>query len=97
MNNHNICRFIFQQSILSRDFYEKGASRTIPEYEAEHLNGQKIQGTLTAAEVYKYLKEHNLTHEYPIMCTIHEVAEKQAKPHKILDALKKFDYSPSDL
>jgi len=42
--------------------------------ESKLLNGQKIQGTLTAKQVYALLESSNLLHEFPLMRTIHEIA-----------------------
>jgi len=42
--------------------------------ESKMLNGQKIQGTLTAKEVYAVLESRNLLHQFPLIRTIHEIA-----------------------
>lgn len=81
-------------TLFSKDFYEKGQSKKVEEYEAENLNGQKIQGTLTARELNKYLSEHNLTQKYPLMTKIHEIAENRTAPHELLEVMKSFPYEP---
>ena len=42
--------------------------------EAKLLNGQKLQGTVTAKEVYALLKSRNLCKDFPLMSTIYEIA-----------------------
>ncbi|MES1902844.1 MAG: glycerol-3-phosphate dehydrogenase [Paramarteilia canceri] len=84
--------------LFSTDFYKNsGQTKTISEYEAEHLNGQKIQGTLTAEEVVKYLKSHNLEEKYPLMVIINDVANKRAPPHEILNTMRKFKLNPNNI
>ena len=41
--------------------------------ESKLLNGQKIQGILMAKQVYALLESCNPLHEFPLMCTIHEI------------------------
>lgn len=83
--------------MFSEDFFTKGKSLTIPEYEKEHLNGQKIQGTLTADEINKFLVEHDLVSRYPLMMKIHQISHQQAEPQELLEALRQFKYSPQDV
>ncbi|KAJ3367330.1 hypothetical protein GGF31_007581 [Allomyces arbusculus] len=42
--------------------------------EKEMLNGQKLQGTLTAKEVYEILSRQNLTHEFPLFTVIYRIS-----------------------
>jgi len=42
--------------------------------ESDLLNGQKLQGTLTAKEVHHVLTSRGLLDEFPLMKTIHEIA-----------------------
>jgi len=85
--------------ILSKDLIETGKAKTIEEYEAEHLNGQKVQGSLTAIEINKYLNspKRNQTEKYPLMTKIHQIIIGQAKPADILTTMSKFPYSPKSI
>lgn len=47
---------------------ERGAP--IEEIEKQELNGQKLQGTLTAYEVNKFLKKEGVEHEYPLFTAV---------------------------
>ncbi|KAF0718326.1 Aste57867_1762 [Aphanomyces stellatus] len=47
------------------------------------LNGQKLQGTLTAKEVYHIIKDTNALHEFPLFTTIYRVAYEGADPKSI--------------
>lgn len=54
---------------------ERGAP--IEEIEKQELNGQKLQGTLTAYEVNKFLKKEGVEHEYPLFTAVH----RKSCPH----------------
>ncbi|ROT37181.1 glycerol-3-phosphate dehydrogenase [Sodiomyces alkalinus F11] len=48
---------------------------SVQEVEARELNGQKLQGTSTAAEVNSFLKARGLELEYPLFTAVHEILE----------------------
>uniref|UniRef100_A0A6Q2YD25 Glycerol-3-phosphate dehydrogenase [NAD(+)] n=1 Tax=Esox lucius TaxID=8010 RepID=A0A6Q2YD25_ESOLU len=48
-------------------------SKTIEELEAEMLNGQKLQGPQTSAEVYKLLKKKDLTSKFPLFASVYQI------------------------
>ncbi|KAI1082688.1 glycerol-3-phosphate dehydrogenase [NAD+] [Whalleya microplaca] len=48
---------------------------TVQEVEDKELNGQKLQGTTTAAEVYSFLKQRNLENEYPLFTAVVNILE----------------------
>ncbi|RYP58262.1 hypothetical protein DL770_010469 [Monosporascus sp. CRB-9-2] len=52
---------------------ERGVS--VQEVEEKELNGQKLQGTTTAAEVNSFLKRRGLEHEYPLFTAVHDILE----------------------
>lgn len=52
---------------------ERGVS--VQEVEETELNGQKLQGTSTAAEVNSFLKMRGLEHEYPLFTAVHDILE----------------------
>lgn len=84
--------------LYSEDYQKSnGYVKTVAEYEAEHLNGQKIQGTLTAQEIYKYLEAEGKTEKYPLLTKIHEIAIQKAKPEDLLEAMKIFPYTPDNI
>ncbi|PIK60701.1 putative glycerol-3-phosphate dehydrogenase [Apostichopus japonicus] len=47
--------------------------KSLEELEKEMLNGQKLQGTQTAAEVNRMLKEKGLESRYPLFTAIHKI------------------------
>ncbi|KAI0008553.1 glycerol-3-phosphate dehydrogenase [NAD+] [Xylariaceae sp. FL0662B] len=48
---------------------------TVQEVEEKELNGQKLQGTTTAAEVHAFLKKRNLEQEYPLFTAVVNILE----------------------
>lgn len=52
---------------------EQGVS--VAEIEKKELNGQKLQGTSTAQEVYSFLKGRGLEKEYPLFTAVRDIVE----------------------
>lgn len=49
------------------------SKRPIEQLEAELLNGQKLQGTLTAKEVNEFLSARNMVQEFPLFTTVYRI------------------------
>ncbi|XP_015284493.1 PREDICTED: glycerol-3-phosphate dehydrogenase 1-like protein [Gekko japonicus] len=47
--------------------------KTIEELEKEMLNGQKLQGPQTSAEVYKIFKQKNIIKKFPLFVSIYQI------------------------
>jgi len=75
------CAEAFAESRIS------GQPRTWEEIETTMLNGQKIQGTLTAEEIMPLIQHHRLESELPLMCATYNIAFKDASPKSLLDNL----------
>lgn len=52
--------------------------KNIDELEKEMLNGQKLQGTLTAQEVHQFLEARQMTHEFPLFETVYRIIYENA-------------------
>uniref|UniRef100_A0A3Q1IQM0 Glycerol-3-phosphate dehydrogenase [NAD(+)] n=1 Tax=Anabas testudineus TaxID=64144 RepID=A0A3Q1IQM0_ANATE len=48
-------------------------SKSIAELEAEMLNGQKLQGPQTSAEVYKILQKKNMVNKFPLFAAVYQI------------------------
>uniref|UniRef100_A0A669EV61 Glycerol-3-phosphate dehydrogenase [NAD(+)] n=1 Tax=Oreochromis niloticus TaxID=8128 RepID=A0A669EV61_ORENI len=48
-------------------------SKSIAELEAEMLNGQKLQGPQTSAEVYKILKKRDMVNKFPLFAAVYQI------------------------
>ncbi|XP_011498876.1 PREDICTED: glycerol-3-phosphate dehydrogenase [NAD(+)], cytoplasmic-like isoform X2 [Ceratosolen solmsi marchali] len=62
--------------------------KTIKELEDELLNGQKLQGPLTAEEVYGMLKDSNSTAKFPLFATVHRICNKELKPNDLIEQIR---------
>lgn len=82
---------------VSKAFAElivKGDNPTMESLEKSMLNGQKLQGTETAREVFVMLKEKNLLDQFPLFVAVHMIATKQIPPQDLIPSLRK---QPSNL
>jgi len=61
--------------------------RSWEEIETTMLNGQKIQGTLTAQEIMPLIKHHKLESKLPLMCATYNIAFNDANPMSLVDSL----------
>ena len=57
----------------------------IPKIEERLLNGQKLQGYLSAIDVFELLQMKNAVEKFPLMVTIYMISTKQIPPQKILE------------
>ena len=62
--------------------------KTIEEIEARELNGQKLQGTLTAYEVNAFLKSQGIEQDFPLFTAVHDILEGKAQVKDIPDMLE---------
>lgn len=58
--------------------------KPIDQLEKEMLNGQKLQGTLTADEVHQFLVARNMEHEFPLFTTVYRIIYQGAPPDIIV-------------
>ncbi|MCJ8735502.1 hypothetical protein PDJAM_G00247770 [Pangasius djambal] len=49
------------------------SGKSIAELEAEMLNGQKLQGPQTSAEVYKILQKKNMVDKFPLFVSVYRI------------------------
>jgi len=52
------------------------------------LNGQKLQGPITAEEVNVMLKAKSMESKFPLLTAVHRICTGQQKPHELVDSLK---------
>ncbi|GAA5798693.1 glycerol-3-phosphate dehydrogenase [NAD+] [Helicostylum pulchrum] len=57
--------------------------KPIAQLEEELLNGQKLQGTLTAQEVNSFLVARNMTKEFPLFNTVYRIVYEGVSPEMI--------------
>ena len=61
------------------------SKKTFKECEADLLNGQKLQGTLAAEEIYKILKKRNACKMFPLFTTIYLIIQKTVPPEALIN------------
>lgn len=62
--------------------------KSIDEIEARELNGQKLQGTSTAHEVYAFLKKEGREREFPLFTAVRNILEGVNEPKDIPDLIE---------
>lgn len=70
------------------EIFVTSKGKSIEDLERELLNGQKLQGPPTAAEVNHILKEKNLEDQFPLFTAIHQICIQQLPVEKLLECLK---------
>merc|ERR1719388_274684 len=55
-------------------FAKSGGSRSWDDIEKELLGGQKLQGTLTAQEIWPVMQKNRLCERLPLFTTIYQIA-----------------------
>ena len=64
------------------------SGKSIEELEKEMLNGQRLQGPETAAEVNFMLKAKGMEDKFPLFTTVHEVCVGKKKPEEFIESLR---------
>jgi len=62
--------------------------KSIVELESDMLNGQKLQGPETAAEVNHMLASKGLEAEFPLFTAVHKVCLGELEPEQLIGAIK---------
>lgn len=72
---------------VSEAFVRSG--KPLLQLEEEMLNGQKLQGPETAAEVNVLLKREGLEDDFPLFTAVHRICIGELKPGCLIDCLRK--------
>ncbi|XP_003748533.1 glycerol-3-phosphate dehydrogenase [NAD(+)], cytoplasmic [Galendromus occidentalis] len=73
---------------VSEAFVKAGGKKTIEELEKEMLNGMKLQGPETAAEVYEMLKINDQLERFPLFVAIHRICIGEIAPDKMVECIR---------
>lgn len=65
-----------------------GALKTIEELEKELLNGQKLQGPQTSAEVYRILRQKGLLDKFPLFTAVYQICYEGRPVTQMLSCLQ---------
>jgi glycerol-3-phosphate dehydrogenase (NAD+) len=60
---------------------------TVAEIEQKELNGQKLQGTSTAQEVYSFLKKRDLEKGYPLFTAVRDIIEGKYRTDELVNLI----------
>lgn len=72
------------------------SGKTIDELETEMLNGQKVQGPPTAAEVYFMLQKKGMEDKFPMFMAIHKILTRENAPESLITSLKNHPVHVAD-
>ncbi|KAJ2001449.1 glycerol-3-phosphate dehydrogenase [Coemansia thaxteri] len=75
---------------LAEEFVKTG--KPMPQLEKEMLNGQKLQGYLTAEEVHSYIDSCGVTDHFPLFTNIYQICYEHKPPYTIFAGLN-VDFS----
>ena len=62
--------------------------KSIEQLEQEMLNGQRLQGPLTALHVHHMLEKHDMATRFPLFHAIHRICAGSLQPQQMLDCLR---------
>jgi len=71
---------------VSEAFVKTG--KDIETLEAEMLNGQKLQGPMTAHEVNFMLKNREMENDFPLFTAVHNICKGDIKPEAFIDLIR---------
>mmetsp|Transcript_4275 Transcript_4275/g.8223 ORF Transcript_4275/g.8223 Transcript_4275/m.8223 type:complete len:512 (-) Transcript_4275:46-1581(-) len=77
--------------------FVRGGSVTWSELENTMLNGQKLQGVLTAAEVFDFLSANDYLELFPFFHQVHKICKREEPPESIVGAFASEDLRPSEI
>ncbi|XP_014878945.1 glycerol-3-phosphate dehydrogenase 1-like protein [Poecilia latipinna] len=63
-------------------------SKSIAELEAEMLNGQKLQGPQTSAEVYKILQKQGIVKKFPLFVAVYQICYEGKEVKEFITCLQ---------
>lgn len=74
---------------VSEAFAKANGSKTLQDLETEMLNGQKLQGPMTAEEVYKVLKTLDMSEkDYPMFVAVYKICYEHQPIESLLTCLQ---------
>ncbi|EXJ64855.1 glycerol-3-phosphate dehydrogenase [NAD+] [Cladophialophora yegresii CBS 114405] len=65
--------------------------KSIEEIEERELNGQKLQGAMTAGEVNKFLKYKGVEKDFPLLTAVYDVLQGKEKAENLPDLIEPED------
>ncbi|GAA5975377.1 hypothetical protein JCM5350_006460 [Sporobolomyces pararoseus] len=63
------------------------SSKSFDELEKELLNGQRLQGVITAEEIYSFLAGRNRLEGYPLFHKVYQICQRELDPEALFDDL----------
>lgn len=73
---------------VSLEFAKHGGKRSLEDLEKEMLNGQKLQGPQTAAEVYYLLTQEKELENFPLFVAVHLIAQRKINLDELIPRLR---------
>ncbi|XP_076862737.1 glycerol-3-phosphate dehydrogenase 1c [Brachyhypopomus gauderio] len=64
------------------------SNKSVAELEVEMLNGQKLQGPQTSAEVYKILQKKNMVNKFPLFVSVYQICFEGKDVNEFISCLQ---------
>ncbi|OZC08085.1 glycerol-3-phosphate dehydrogenase [NAD(P)+ ] [Onchocerca flexuosa] len=65
--------------------------KSIKDLEREMLNGQSVQGPMTAEAVFIMLKKHDMLSRFPLFVVVHQICRKELSPSLLIECLRQCE------
>ncbi|CBZ49627.1 cbr-GPDH-1 protein, related [Neospora caninum Liverpool] len=76
------------------EFVRQKGNKSWDQIEAEMLNGQKLQGTLTTREVFEVISSHEVDHLFPLFTVTYDIAFKGRDPADLVRVFETSEVRP---
>ncbi|GAA5986115.1 hypothetical protein JCM10908_006415 [Rhodotorula pacifica] len=67
--------------------FVRSPEKSFEQLEEELLNGQRLQGVITAEEIFDFLQARNALEDFPLFERVYRICEREIEPKELFEAL----------